>query len=305
MKTFEDICYMTQPEVKDYMQQYLTSKQYKVINEDGFLYAKGTVPVLLVAHMDTVHKEQCHSIMESGGMITSSQGIGGDDRCGIFIIANIVKDIKCSVLLCEDEECGGIGARKFTKTNYITNLDVNYMIEFDRKGKDDAVFYSCDNKDFAKFVTDGTGYKEATGSFSDISILMPASKLCGVNLSCGYYSPHTIQEYVKYSEMMDTIDAAKNLINTKCEKPYEYIARVIQNNYYEGFHFGPTKKTKKSMSDIIKGDTLLELEVIAISDKFEEEILYGSGTTKAECWLDVFTENPWLNIDSVIDYSIY
>ena len=305
MKTFEDICYMTQSEVKDYMQQYLISKQYKVINEDGFLYAKGTVPVLLVAHMDTVHKEQCKSIMESGGMITSSQGIGGDDRCGIFIIANIVKDIKCSVLLCEDEECGGIGARKFTKTNYITNLDVNYMIEFDRKGKDDAVFYSCDNKDFTKFVTDGTGYKEATGSFSDISLLMPASKLCGVNLSCGYYSPHTIQEYVRYSEMMDTIDAAKNLINTKCEKPYEYVARVIQNDYFKRFNYGTTKKTKKSMSDIIKGDTLLELEVIAISNKFEEEVLYGSGTTKAECWLDVFTENPWLNIDSVIDYSIY
>ena len=276
-----------------------------MINEDGFLYAKGTVPVLLVAHMDTVHKEQCKSIMESGGMITSSQGIGGDDRCGIFIIANIVKDIKCSVLLCEDEECGGIGARKFTKTNYITNLDVNYMIEFDRKGKDDAVFYSCDNKDFTKFVTDGTGYKEATGSFSDISLLMPASKLCGVNLSCGYYSPHTIQEYVRYSEMMDTIDAAKNLINTKCEKPYEYVARVIQNDYFKRFNYGTTKKTKKSMSDIIKGDTLLELEVIAISNKFEEEVLYGSGTTKAECWLDVFTENPWLNIDSVIDYSIY
>ena len=62
MKTFEDICRMTQHEVKQYMKGYLASHKYKVVDQDGFLYAKGDVPVLLVAHMDTVHKEQCHNV---------------------------------------------------------------------------------------------------------------------------------------------------------------------------------------------------------------------------------------------------
>jgi disulfide oxidoreductase YuzD len=306
MKTFEDICYMTQAEVKDYMQQYLTSKQYKVINEDGFLYAKGTIPVLLVAHMDTVHKEQCRSIMQSGDTISSTQGIGGDDRCGVFIIANIVKELNCSVLLCEDEEVGGVGARKFTKTDYIKNLGVNYMIEFDRRGKDDAVFYSCDNDSFTSFVVTNTEYKKTFGSFSDISVLMPESKLCGVNLSCGYYSPHTVKEYVVYSEMMNTIEAAKKLINAECEKPFEYKEAPIKNYEFDYFdrYNPPSKKNKrKTMAELIKEDDYLEIEVVAIDDKFDEKVLYGSGKTKEECWMDVFLSYPWLCVDAIIDYS--
>ena len=126
MKKFEEICMMTQPEVKAYMQKYLSSRQYKVINEDGYLYTKGTVPVLLIAHMDTVHKETCKQVYVGAddGIVSSPQGIGGDDRCGIFIIMNIIKELHCSVLLCEDEEVGGIGARKFTKSEYINDLGV-------------------------------------------------------------------------------------------------------------------------------------------------------------------------------------
>ena len=89
MKKFVDICKMTQKEVKDYMAEYLTSREYNVENKDGFLYAKGDIPVLLVAHMDTVHKQLPTVINEIGGRISSPQGIGGDDRCGIFIIMNM------------------------------------------------------------------------------------------------------------------------------------------------------------------------------------------------------------------------
>ena len=85
MKSFVDICKMTQKEVKTYMAEYLTSREYTVENHDGFLYAKGDVPVLLVAHMDTVHKQLPKTIYNIDGKISSLQGIGGDDRCGIFI----------------------------------------------------------------------------------------------------------------------------------------------------------------------------------------------------------------------------
>ena len=118
MKTFEDICRMTQHEVKQYMKGYLASKKYNVVDQDGFLYAKGTVPVLLVAHMDTVHKEQCTEIRNVNGKLSSPQGIGGDDRCGVFIIMNLVKELHCSVLLCEDEEKGCIGAGKFKRATF-------------------------------------------------------------------------------------------------------------------------------------------------------------------------------------------
>ena len=105
MKKFEEICMMNQKEVKAYMTEYLKEMKYdNIISKDGYLYAKGTVPVLLVAHMDTVHQKKCKTITRDGDKIMSPQGIGGDDRCGIFIIMNVIKEQHCSVLLCEDEE---------------------------------------------------------------------------------------------------------------------------------------------------------------------------------------------------------
>ncbi len=322
MKTFEHICRMTQPEVKQYMYGYLTSYKYTPISQDGFLYAKGDVPVLLVAHMDTVHKEQCKDINNNNGKLSSPQGIGGDDRCGVYIIMNIVKELHCSVLLCEDEERGCIGAHKFVKTDYIKNLGVNYMIEFDRKGNNDAVFYSCANEDFIDFVEDATNFKFATGSVSDISVLMPEANLSAVNLSCGYYNAHTLNEYVIYDEMMDTIEAAKALIKEKCDKPFVYVRKTYSysnsyanfNNYhaktypavgeyYGSFFDEPDPYEREDLAAIAKDDKNLELEVVIYAESLSEEVLYANGDTKAECWMNLFMDNPSLCFNDIVDYS--
>lgn len=323
MKTFEDICRMTQPEVKQYMQGYLTSYKYSPINQDGFLYAKGDVPVLLVAHMDTVHKQQCKEVSNINGKLSSPQGIGGDDRCGIFIIMNIVEELHCSVLLCEDEEIGCIGAHKFAKTDYIKNLDVNYMIEFDRKGNNDAVFYHCGNEDFIDFVEDATNFKFANGSVSDISVLMPEANLSAVNLSCGYYNAHTTSEYVMYDEMMDTIEAAKSLIKEKCDKPFVYMRKTysysgsyanfnnyhtrsyptMDDDYYSNLFDDPSFYRDEELADMAKNDTELELEAIIYDESLSEEALHANGNTKAECWMNLFLENPSLCFNDIVDYS--
>lgn len=341
MKSFEDICKMTQHEVKQYMKGYLTNHKYSVVDQDGFLYAKGDVPVLLVAHMDTVHLKQCTEIRNINGKMSSPQGIGGDDRCGIFIIMNIVKELHCSVLLCEDEEKGGIGARKFAnakktikndkdeaiEVKYITDLGVNYMVEFDRKGNNDAVFYSCGNEEFIDFIEDTTNFKFSDGSFSDISVLMPESKLCAVNLSCGYYNAHTTTEYVMYDEMMDTIDVAKALIKEKCDEPFVYVAKARtypkswsnfnnshsfpsyttywhgEDEYYQNFFDDSTMYKDDSLANVAKSDKDLELEVTIYGVSLGEENLLASGETKAECWMNLFLENPNLCFNDIVDYS--
>ncbi len=317
MKTFKDICRMSQPGVKAYMDAYLAANKYDPIKEDGFLYAKGDVPVLLVAHMDTVHKQKCTEIVEKDGKFSSPQGIGGDDRCGVFMIMNIIKELHCSVLLCEDEEIGCVGASKFCKTDYIKNLDVNYMIEFDRKGSVDAVFYSCANKDFETFVLDNTGYKAAMGSFSDISRLGPAAKLAAVNLSCGYYNAHTLNEYVVYDEMMETIEAAKNLINAECDVPFEYVERKYnyapkntagyKDDYGYGYNYSlydySNLYKQQRQRKLVEDDTILELEVVADDKEGNECVYYGKGKTKADCWADIFLTYTHICYDNITDYS--
>ena len=80
---FENICRMSQKTLKKHMRKMLEEKYDEVIYADGFVFAKGTVPILLVAHMDTVHKELPRILALNNGKISSPQGIGGDDRCGI------------------------------------------------------------------------------------------------------------------------------------------------------------------------------------------------------------------------------
>ena len=331
MKDFKEICRMSESDLKAYLDQYLKSNGYITINEDGFLYAPGTEPVLVVAHLDTVHTQKVCEINNRNGQISSPQGIGGDDRCGVFIIMNLIKELNCSVLFCEQEEHGCIGANKFVnatctmetadgesiESKYVDNLDVNYIIEFDRRGNNDAVFYRCDNKDFTKFVTETTGYKEENGSYTDISKIAPAAGIAAVNLSSGYYNAHTTNEYVVYSDMMHTLEVAKKLITTESEF-YEYIEKkysyygssygggyssYFNNKNYSGLYgqqmFGGFD-SKKNNAHI---DFDLELEVLWEDIDGEEYTCCVSGSTKAECWAKFFIEQSDVCFSMITDYS--
>jgi len=240
VEEFVGLCKRTQNDLKKELEWLLVERGYTdIVNGSGYLYAKGTVPVLLTAHMDTVHKETVEDFYDyyheekNCHIISSPQGIGGDDRCGVYMILEIIKTHNCSVLFCEDEEIGGVGSRKFCHTELIEELkNMKYLIELDRKGKNDAVFYDCENYDFTKFIEKNTGYQEDYGSFSDISTLSPACKVASVNLSCGYYNAHKTSEYVVMEEMFNTIEVVKKLLEVECEQ-FEYI-EYPRGNYYYG-----------------------------------------------------------------------
>ena len=89
-----------QDKLKSALTCHLRDKGYSPISDDGFVYAAGEVPVLLVAHMDTVHKRTPDIIClsEDKSIIMSPYGIGGDDRCGITMILEIIKELRCHVL---------------------------------------------------------------------------------------------------------------------------------------------------------------------------------------------------------------
>ena len=241
-KTFENICKMTQKELKWHVSRELAKTYSKVYIGDGYVYAQGDFPVLLVAHLDTVHAKAPKTLLYDceKDSYSDPNGIGGDDRCGVYMIFEVIKNFKCSVLFCEDEESGGIGAKKFIKTDLAKELEFNYAIEFDRKGNKDAVFYDCDNTDFEDFITKEF-YETACGSFSDISVLAPFLKCAAVNLSCGYYNAHTEKEYVVLHEMEASIKAACDILaRTKEEDKFEYIESKYKGygGYYGGYYGG-------------------------------------------------------------------
>lgn len=275
---FAKICRMSQKELKKYLTKYLKTKYNNVTEMDGFVYAEGKFPVLLVAHMDTVHKETVKQISYSnqGNQLSSPQGIGGDDRCGIYMISKIIETFNCSVLFTEDEEIGCIGANKFVQAladGQVKAPNVNYIIELDRQGKNDAVFYECDNPEFEDFIFAEKDWEYACGSYTDIVEIAPILGVAAVNFSCGYYNAHTLKEYVLVNEMESNIGKVNNLLaRTTSEDRFEYIEAVRyhkESNWWDTIYSDYDIDKVYYISAQYRG-RYIEDEVYAIS---EEEAL--------------------------------
>ena len=230
-KLLEKLYRMNEKETKNFMKQKLQQVYPKVICQNGFLFAQGTFPVLLVSHLDTVHTKKVKTLIysDNGDTVTSPEGIGGDDKNGCYAILEVIKKFNCSVLLCEQEEVGCVGAGKFVDTQLAKELKFNYIIEFDRANANDAVFYQCANDDFEKFITKEF-YKKQYGSFTDICEVAPVVGCAAVNISIGYYKAHTTSEYTVLSEMEASINAACAILERTTEDDkFEYI---------EGYNYG-------------------------------------------------------------------
>lgn len=246
MLTLNAVLCKSQATLKRALLHELTGLGYHTRSKTGFLYGAGTVPVLLVAHLDTVHAHPVKTICTSrdGNIIMSPEGIGGDDRAGVYMILQLIRQHKCHVLFCEDEEVGGIGARCFTVNGI--RPDVNYIVELDRRGEHDAVFYDCGNPEFTEFVC-SHGFVENEGSFSDISIIAPYLGVAAVNISAGYYNEHTRFEHINLAHMHKNIERLSDMIGTATER-FQYIeALSLWDTFYE----------HRLLSPLSSGDYLL------------------------------------------------
>ena len=302
-KQFIEICKMDQMKLRTYLICELNKFYETVIADDGYVYAPGGA-VVVTAHMDTVHSEPVKTFYgyydkkKKQNIISSPQGIGGDDRCGVYMILDIIrKGYRPTVIFCEDEEIGGVGSNKFCNTPYINEIATkNFIIELDRANGDDLVYYDDDNQEFHSWCKGITGYYENFGSFSDISHICPRAGISGVNISCGYYNAHTLSEYVVLEEMEASIEAAIKLIEEGENvgsfeyKRYQYPYRKFDfnNDYY---------------SMPADDSTMLAVYYYG-EDKTEKEAVIA-GEVESECWVQFFMDNPTVCFNDVYDYEVY
>lgn len=295
IKRFILICKQKQMDLKEFLVSFLKAHDYEPIVDDGFIYANGTDEVCLTAHLDTVHEKNAivKDVNVKKNIISSPQGIGGDDRCGVYMIMEIIKQgFHPCILFCEDEEVGGIGSEKFVRfVNVKDKIPFKFFIELDRANANDLVFYDDDNKEFHNWCEEITGYKTSIGSFSDISNLCPYFKVSGVNVSCGYYNAHRLNEYVIFDEMENSIKTTVKLIEAAKEltEPWEYI-ECKRYSSYNVFGYGYNTSSSLSWS---------EEWVFVTADNKE---YYGYGKTLVEAAGDFLMDNPEIKWGDVIDY---
>lgn len=213
------------------MTKFLKKYYTKVRATNRFIIAEGEIPICLVAHMDTVHKELPTKIFcdSQNKVIWSPQGLGADDRAGVYAIIEIVqRGLRPHIILTTDEETGGIGASVLVQQYPDPPFPINFIIELDRRGKNDSVYYDCNNEEFEKYINQ-FGFKTAWGTFTDISIIAPTWRIAAVNLSVGYYKEHTLAEYLMYEELDKTIEKVIDILKDEGSSAYEYVETIYSN----------------------------------------------------------------------------
>ena len=226
LKLFEQIVKMSEVSLLKTMNTYLKRFYNKVTYTKDYVYAIGDIPITLVAHVDTAFKERPEDIFYDRvkNVLWSPQGLGADDRAGVFAIINIVKSgLRPHIIFTTGEEMGGLGAQVLTYREPKPFAEMKYIIQLDRRGENDCIFYECDNVKFIEYIK-SFGFNEEYGSFSDISELCPTWKVAGVNLSIGYKNEHSFIEILYIDYFLSTVEKVKKMLkDVNNINSFEYI----------------------------------------------------------------------------------
>lgn len=205
-------------------------------NEFASVFVPGTRKdaALLVAHADTVWQDTPHlKILYQHGLLYSGTrfrglnkkdqprvgglGIGADDRAGVAILWEL-REMGHSLLITGNEECGCLGSSYLMADPTMAKRinDHSFAVQFDRKGRNDLVFYNVGTDEFAEYCATETGYVPADGSYTDICVL--CETICGVNISVGYKNEHTSNEILNLRWWANTLEVAKNWLSKPLQK---------------------------------------------------------------------------------------
>lgn len=193
--------------------------------KERYMYIPGTRSdrCVLVAHADTYFDavyqniEYVAEVVLNDGIYcsrTANCSIGADDRAGCAMLW-LLRNSGHSLLILDGEEHGQVGARYLREKAPRLFEELNnhtFMIELDRRGSCNYKCYDLPVTDeFVRFIEDKTGYKYVDGKGkTDIGVL--CEKICGVNLSVGYYDEHKSTEKLCYDEWINTYNIVKRIL---------------------------------------------------------------------------------------------
>ena len=223
-----------------------------VVQKDHNVYitkGRGTYPCV-VAHLDQVQRNHSSDfrVLELDGRLfgfsaknARQEGLGADDKNGIWVALKCLERFdNIKVAFFHSEEIGTVGSgeadMKFFK-------DCRFVIEADRRNGGDLITDICGDicsqefKDDIAEIADVHGYKETSGMLTDVETLSDNGLgLSCINFSCGYYNPHTDQEYTVIEELENCLDFAMDIIE-KCTKVYKF-KREKSYGRYGGYGYG-------------------------------------------------------------------
>lgn len=167
-------------------------------------------------------------------------GLGADDKNGILIAIQAIKQYDCMKIAFFKEEETGCRSSSRAEMNFFENC--RFVIQCDRRGNSDLITnISCTDLCSEKFIQDITlekwGYKEETGLMTDVETLKEKGlSVSAINISCGYYNPHTDEEITVKRDLEKCWSLVQHIIED-CTETYPH--EVGENNrfgYYDDWY---------------------------------------------------------------------
>lgn len=216
---------------------------------------------ILSAHMDSVGDHDCGFLNDfvnifdyRGDRIIKGMGnIGGDDKCGIFLILmKLLKDKSINFIFSIDEEVGCVGIKQVVPKNDISKFP--YALVLDRRGSGDII---CANnnygtKEFEEALHEigkEFKYSPTTGACSDANTIR--DYISCANLSVAYHNPHSKNEFVSVKQLYNTmlyVDAIIEKLNKKSfGKPITAVQSYNRQSYiYDDDYYFQKQDYKKN-----------------------------------------------------------
>ena len=265
----------------------------------------------IVAHMDQVQERHSKDFIayEAEDIIIGfspkhkeQQGLGADDKCGLWIGLKCLQKFDCLKLaffVGEEVGCKGSGL-----ANMAFFDDCRFVIEPDRKGSEDLItqigWTPLCSDDFLKDIGfKKFGYKEAEGMMTDIEALKDKGLMLScINVSCGYYKPHSNEEFVYKPALLNCFAFVEHIIKT-CTKVYPHIDNTayyekqnyygdIYDDYYSEIYDLLTNDPSLSFGDIEAmfkdwyGNKINKIELETSYDQAREDILFWNDEKDGE-----------------------
>ena len=283
-------------------------------DKPGNLYitkGKSSTFPCIVAHMDQVQERHSKDFIayEAEDIIIGfspkhkeQQGLGADDKCGLWIGLKCLQKFDCLKLaffVGEEVGCKGSGL-----ANMAFFDDCRFVIEPDRKGSEDLItqigWTPLCSDDFLKDIGfKKFGYKEAEGMMTDIEALKDKGLMLScINLSCGYYRPHSNEEFVYKPALLNCLAFVEHIIKT-CTQVYPHIDNTsyyerqnyygdIYDDYYSEIYDLLTNDPSLSFGDIEAmfkdwyGNKINKIELETSYDQAREDILFWNEEKNGE-----------------------
>ncbi len=222
-----------------------------ICDKPGSMYitkGKSDTYPCIAAHLDQVQEKhskdfRCYEaedvIIGFSPKRREQQGLGADDKVGLWIGLRCLQEFECIKLaFFVQEEVGCKGSEQADMSFFD---DCRFVIEPDRRGSEDLITQIgwtplCSDEFLKDIGYEQFSYKEAEGMMTDIEALKDNGlAISCINLSCGYYKPHTDQEFIYKPAVSNCLNFVEHIIET-CTKVYPHIDETVRyekQNYYD------------------------------------------------------------------------